>query len=403
MSTQEKVRPEETQKEISVLAVLKTSSKRILKASSYVAALIDFLLVGRYFLLLILYPDNPLFSRTLVGLVALTVATFVWLFIALLILLYIIVAVGAMWRKHHRRVPAEGVQAEAQPLVTQPPVVATVAAAPAPRFTRTRLFTLIGGISGLVYLMYYVGRAYYDGFFKSLGVPASLVHFELQDYMYSGAQVDTIFITGAFTAVLVGLLITRIWTAEQNTPSNDWIVRVSAVGGTIYLVWNGLMLALFWYWWIFRPDLIIEKPVVLGILVTSIMILGILIMLLYFDRATFSQIRSGKIKSRIFIAAAIITLLFTPYMSAQAWGAYKAQIINPSDFPQVELYADQKLGDGIEWVPTDNAVYRSQELSLIAKTSDYIFLRASNSTGTVYVLRSSDILSMEILSLGKTQ
>ena len=403
MSTQEEVRSEHKQKEIRVRDVLKASSKRVLKASAYVAAFIDFLLVGPYFLLLILHPDNPLFSRSLVGLVALTVATFVWLFVALLILLYIIVAVGAMWRKHHRRVPAKDVQAEAQPLVAPPPVAATIAAAPAPRFTRTRLFTLIGGISGLVYLMYYVGRAYYDGFFRSLGVPASFVHFELQDYMYSGAQVDTIFITGAFTAVLVGLLMTRIWTVEQNTPSNDWMVRVSAVAGTIYLVWNGLVLVLFWYWWIFRPDLLIEKPVVLGILVTSIMILGMLIMLLYFDRATFSQIKSGKIKSRIFIIAAVITLLFTPYMSAQAWGAYKAQIVNPSDFPQVELYADRKLNDGIEWLPIDDDTYRSQELSLIAKTADYIFLRTSDSAGTIYLLRPSDILSMEILSLGKAQ
>lgn len=372
------------------------------------AAFIDLLLAGPYFLLLILHPDNPLFGRSLVGLVALTVSTFVWLFIALVIPLYIIAAVRAKWRKHHRRPPANGTQAEEPPVAAPAPVVppsvgATISAAPPPPFTRTHLLTLIGGISGLAYLMYYVGRAYYDGFFRSLGVPAGFVHFELQDYMYSGAQVDTIFITGAFTAVLVGLLMTRSWTAEQNTPSSDWIVRVTAVGGTIYLVWNALMLALFWYWWIFRPDLIIETPVVLGILLTSIMILAILIMLLYFDRATFSQIRSGKVKSRIFTAAAVITLLFTPYMTGQAWGAYKAQITNPSDFPQVELYADRKLIDGIEWLPVGNATYRSQQLSLIARTSDYIFLRASNTTGTVYVLRPSDILSIELLTLGKIQ
>lgn len=396
MSTHEEVRSQCKQKEIRVRDVLKASSKRILKASAYAAAFIDFLLVGPYFLLLILYPDNPLFSRSLLGLVALTVVSFVWLFVALLILFYIVVAVGAVWRKHYRRVPAKG-----QPVVAPPPVAATIAATPAARFTRTRLFTLIGGISGLVYLMYYVGRAYYDGFFRSLGIPASFVRFELQDYMYAGAQVDTIFITGAFTAVLVGLLMTRIWTPEQNTPSNDWMVRVSAVVGTAYLVWNGLVLVLFWYWWIFRPDLIIERPVVLGILVTSIMILGILIVLLYFDRATFSQIRGDKIKSRVFIIAAVITLLFTPYMSAQAWGAYKAQIVNPADFPQVRIHAARKLNDEIAWVPVDGVTYRSQELSLIAQTSDYIFLRTSDSAGTIYLLRPSDILSMEIISPGK--
>jgi len=169
-----------------------------------------------------------------------------------------------------------------------------------------------------------------------------------------------------------------------------------------YLIVYPLGLMYFVLLQIFRPDLIIQKPVVMAILMICILLLGLLTLLLYFDLDVFSQIITTKNKRNIFIAAAIVTLLFSPYMSGKVWGSFKGLTTQLTDFPQVELYANKQLTDGIKWVSTDKLTYKSdQELYLIAKTTDYIFLKSSNNANAVYVLKPSDILSITILNLGK--
>ncbi len=380
--------------------------KRILKASAIGAALIFALSFIPQFLLLLLHIDRPEFGKALANLALAGAFMFIFGFIALVILCYILVVIAKIWRRYHPRVSVndnQGPPTEAiPPALGQDSGPIGVSKVPS---ARRYFYLLTGGISGFIYILYYVGRAYCEGFYLSVGVPKSFINFELHDYIFFGAQVDTILITGAFTAVLVGLLMTRFFPrTEQSKLVDSFINRSSVVLALGYLVLYDLALVLFAYFQIYRPDLVVEPPFVISILMTCMVTLGILIVILYFDKDGLSRIRNGKIKRSIFITAAIVTLLFSPYMSGEAWGAYKGQIVKLTGFPQVELYANRELTDGIKWVPIDNVTYKSdQELYLIVKTTEYVILKTSDNSSAVYVLNPSDILSTKILSLGKNK
>jgi hypothetical protein len=364
--------------------------------SAILAAIIFFLGFIPQFLLLLLNIDNPLFSKALANLAIGGLGAFIICFIALVIILSISVIIVTVWRLYHpgKTKVVGGKLAEPKPSSSGPlPEVSPV------RTLNTRSIIAIGGISGFIYFMYYIGRAYSDGYSAVLGVPSSLIHYEIQDYVYFGAQIETIWITLMFTAILIGFLVTwfRRYPIEDK-PHARW----ATVGILAYLVLYGLALLLFAMYQIFRPDLVVEKAFVVTILTTCIFLFGAIIMVLYFDPDTFARIRIGKIKTKIFITVAIITLLIAPYMSGKAWGAFKGQIVNINDFPNVEIYTTRQIIDGINWVSVDSVTFRSaSSLHLILKTAEYVVLKAGGDDNSVYVLKQSDILSIKIISLTK--
>jgi hypothetical protein len=64
----------------------------------------------------------------------------------------------------------------------------------------------------------------------------------------------------------------------------------------------------------------------------------------------------------------------------------------------VILYASKEMISNIKWTSTDNVTFSTdQGLYLIMKTSDYIFLKADNELGEIYIIRLNDILSIKVL------
>ena len=371
--------------------------KDILKRSVLVSAILVLVVCIPQFFILLLNIDNPGFINAFATLVVFGFSSIIWLCIGFIILLCIIITIITIWRKcHHIVVPqSEPKMVDKQILPPNFPPATPTAQSSNSWPVRRILYMSISGISGFLYIMYYVGRAYCEGFFSSWGIPKDLISFQFYDYIYYGAQIDTILITVIFTAILLKLLITWFFqNPEQTKPYNKYGVML--VYG--YLILYSVILLCCVFLQIFRSDLVIQKPLFMGILITCIVLLSFLVMILYFDQDLFSHIRSANIKKNIFIATVVITLLFSPYMSGKAWGAFKAQITEITNFPAVELYANRELIYGIEWIPVDNSTYKTnQELYLIMKTSEYIFVKTSGNTSPVYMFKPSDILSTKIL------
>ena len=389
-------------------AIIRASSKRVFKASAYMAAFISVLFFVPYLLLLLLFIDDPKFGQALAGLTLAGFFLFIFGFIGFLIIFYIIVIILSIWRKYHLldSIKRSVQNQRAKNQVTTKPLATLQSGILIRSSARRFIFLLVGGISALIYLIYYVGRAYSESYYASLGIPKSFVHFEIQDYIYFGAQVDTILIAGAFTAVFVGLLIALFYKKNEIQVSSSTHVtnKINTIFAIGYLVWFDLALILFVYWQIFRPDLLLQKPAVLSILMACLITLGLLIVVLFFDPDTFFQIKRSKVGHKIFITAAVITLIFTPYMSGEAWGAFKAQLTKLSDFPKVELYANTQLTDNIKWVTIDKITYRSdQDLYEVGKTVDYVFLKTSDEGNNVYIFKLSDLSSIKILGQGQTK
>lgn len=375
--------------------------KGILRGCAIIALVLTALGFIPQFFSLLVNIDNPKFSIALANLILYGVITFISIIIGLIILLIIFAVTLTIWRKFNPRSikdKKETTVKEILPPAKTPPTVTM----PSSNFWANRrvLYMSISGISGLLYIMYYVGRAYYEGYFAALGIPKDFMSYQIYDYIYFGAQIDTILITVVFTAILLKLLTTWFYVSVQSRPySKNAVIFIN-----VYLVIYAVILLCCVFLQIFRPELIIQKPLIMGILMTCIILLTLLVMVLYFDEDSFSHIRNTKTLRGIFIATAIITLLFSPYMSGKAWGVLRGETIRINDFPQVELYTNKILDDSIQWASADNITFRSdQKLYLVMKTSEYEFIKSTDNTSSVYVFSVSDILSTKILNLGKTK
>jgi hypothetical protein len=376
---------------------IRSKLKSIIKRGLLVSAILVLVVYIPQFFILLLNIDHPDFNEAFANLIVFGINSFFGLFVVIFLLLCILVTIVTIWRKYHPRVITKdnAIMATTEKTQsTEPPAQPAMAEQVSSPYGQY-FYMFVSGISGFVYLMYYVGRAYFEGFFSSIGVPKDLISFQLHDYAYSGAQIDTILITGAFTAVLVGLLMNWF---RKHIDLKRPNIKIEVGFVLIYLCLYSVLLIIFAFLQIFRLDLIIEIPVVMSVLMTCLVTLTLLILVLYFDQVILSNIWNSKIKRNIFIVAAIITLLCSPYMGGKAWGAYKGQIAKITDFPAIELYTNKVLTDEINWITVDNVTFKSnQELHLVLKTNDYIFVKTTDKTSPVYVLNTLDVLSTKVL------
>jgi|GEM_PF-4198202 hypothetical protein len=373
--------------------ILKSQYKRILKVSAKVSGIILCLGFIPQFLLLLLRIDDPLFNEAFTSLIIVGIGAFLVCWVVLMIIFSVMVIIHARWRKDHPKKTKSVVEDIKESKISAEQLNEVSKA----QVRNARAIATIGGISGFIYFMYYIGRAYCEGYVAVLGIPSDLIHYEIQDYVYFGAQIETIWITMAFTSILIGLLM--IWFGRSrfdNKTSDNMAVNVVI----IYMMCYGLALLLFAWYQIFRPDLVVEKAMTVAILTSCIFLFGIIITVIFFEPDTFIKIRLSKIKSKLFITVAIITIVIAPYMSGQAWGAFKGQITTTTDFPSIELCASRELTYGINWISEDGIIYHSnQELYLLYKTSEFIILKTIDNN--TYILKMSDLSSITILDVGK--
>jgi hypothetical protein len=361
------------------------------------AILVLFVCIPTFFTLL-LNIDNPDFNKAFSNLILFGIISLISLFVVIFLILClweILKTARSKYISPKKKVVKQKKLEEGKVTPKQIPISTSVKTTNI-LHSKQYFLTSIGGITWLVYILYYVGRAYTEGYFTPLGIPKDCISYQLQDYVYYGAQIDTILITIIFTLILGKLLMTWFSPPTGEIRPYNKYADIFVLG---YLCLYSVGLICFGVFiQIFRPDLVIKTPIIIGILMFCILLLSLLVMVIYFDSDMFSHIRTTKVKRSIFIITAIITLLFSPYMSGLSWGAFKGQTTKLANFPKVELYSNRELIDEIPWVPVDNTTYKSnQELHLILKTNDFLFVKTTDDTSPVYMFKPSDVLSIKVL------
>jgi magnesium-transporting ATPase (P-type) len=178
-------------------------TKRVLKVAAIMAGIMSFAYFISQFLSVVAILDVSLWSSAFMNLLISSFFVFVMLFIAFCVLSIVIWFPMKWWRNKH---PAA--TAIAPDVDSGGPTAERIDVVRSPgeqfRYTTSLFF---GGLSAFLYLLYLVGRTYYDSYLSSLGVPKGIVNYRLDDYVYFGAQIDRLAIAATFTAILIGFLM----------------------------------------------------------------------------------------------------------------------------------------------------------------------------------------------------
>ncbi len=263
---------------------------------------------------------------------------------------------------------------------------------------------IIAAVPVFVYFLVFVGYAYSEAYLRSLGLPLSFINYSFLDYAFFGAHVDNLIITLALTAIFYGL----IWYLTQQ-PSFGLPYKKSVLIFSIsFLIYYAGVLSILTAITVFNPYVLTSPSpstiaVVLAVLCSCMIAVGIMIMLLFFERGLIQRIKRGKNLSFIFIVASAITLICFPYMCASAWGACKAHICPYRDLylssnTLIKISAHYPLISEIGWETSDNNSYvNSDNLSLILKNGEYLFIKTNLKDSETYVISQQDLISYQLV------
>lgn len=362
-------------------------ARRILKGAAVISGFFSFAYFISQFLTVAAILDVSLWNSVFANLALITIINFVVLFAASFVLLMVIWLPVNWWRKRYPAATAIPVEDHRENAVS----VSNIIGSPGYRFKYETLF--IAGLSAFLYLLYLVGRTYYASYLLCLGVPKGIVDYRLDDYVYFGAQIDTLIIVATYTVILIEFIM--FW-FRKNELANTRYSRWDFWVGFVYLVYFILILSFFAFITVFRSDLDNVPTVILAILMACAGTAIFSIILLQ-DKGILLRIAKGTLTRNIFVASVIITILVFPYMSAKAWGSFKGITAKIDTFPQVELCATRQVIDGIQWQPTGNGTFRSTEnLYLLIKTDDCLILKSATRSNDIYVVKLTDILSAKV-------
>jgi hypothetical protein len=257
-----------------------------------------------------------------------------------------------------------------------------------------RIFT-VAPVFG--YFLFFVGRAYSEAYLKNLEIPPSAVKYDFFDYVYFGAQIDTIIITVIFTLIFFGL----IWYFKMETVSLNKYKKGDLIFTMIYLPYSVIGLVMVSLVLIFNKDGIKEPAIIVFSIATGLMASGLIIMLLA-DKGLIQRIKRGRNLSRLFVTSAVITLLCFPFIISSAWGAFKVysspyKELNLSPNTLVEISARYPLINDVNWEDKgDNLYVTTDELFLILKNDTNLFIKTNLKDSKTYIISTSNIISYNI-------
>jgi hypothetical protein len=313
-------------------------ARRLLIGAAVISGFLSFAYFISQFLTIAAVLDVSLWNSAFANLALITIINFVVLFAASFVLLIVIWFPVNWWRTRH---PVATKPAPVEDLGDVAVIATNNTGSRDYRFKYETLF--IAGLSAFLYLLYLVGRTYYDSYLSGLGVPKGIVDYRLDDYIYFGAQIDTLIIAVTFTVILIEFIM--FW-FQKNELANTRYSRWDFWVGLVYLVYFIIILSFFAFVTVFRSDLD-NVPAVILIILMACAGTAIFLIILLQDKSILSRVARGKITRKIFVASVIITILVFPYMSAKAWGSFKGITAKLNSFPQVELCATRQVIDNI--------------------------------------------------------
>lgn len=260
---------------------------------------------------------------------------------------------------------------------------------------RARLAAIIlSGITVFSYLLYLVGRAYWEAYFSVLNIPIGILNYGLIDYVFIGARPDNLIMVLLYASLIVGLLLFLYF--KQFTNSRRRVragSRIFGFGYFVYFVFGAIYTA------ILILFAIAPNKVVLGAVFPFILFPAIWFWLIFIEKDLLSWIKR-KCK-KIFVVATIIYLIFFPYLCGTCWGALRGSFEldkNPFGYKLVELYSTSKIISDIEWEKTaDNYYKTTKDLQLLFSNDKYLILRTSDNATAIHIVKIDDILSFNVL------
>lgn len=253
-----------------------------------------------------------------------------------------------------------------------------------------------------VYFLFFVGRTYSEAYLRTIGIPVSLINYDFLDYAYFGAHIDNLLITLFFTGIFFGL----IWYLYFMKPASDGYTykKVDLGFSLFYLTYSTVALSGMTLVLIFNPYLIVHPAMVFGIIVMSMMSVGLAI-LLFTDKGLIQRIKKGKYLSRLFVSAVALILICFPYMFTSAWGAFKAtsfpyRDLGLSSKTLIEVTADYIPIGGVNWeIKDDNSYVNTDRLYLILENQGYLFIKSDLKELDTYVLRVDKVKSYKVIQM----
>ena len=223
--------------------------------------------------------------------------------------------------------------------------------------------TILSGITVFSYLLYLVGRAYWEAYFSVLNIPIGIFNYGLMDYVFIGARPDNLLIVLLYTSLIVGLLLFLYYKEFTNSRRRvETIPKILGFSYFVYFVVATICIAVL--------ILFTRAPnkQVLAVVFPFTLVPAIWFWLIFTEKDLLSWIkRKGKDKrfqpkTYAFVAATIIYLVFFPYLCGTCWGDFRGSSEldkNPFGYKSVELYSTSKVIPDIEWEMTADNYYKT--------------------------------------------
>lgn len=273
-------------------------------------------------------------------------------------------------------------------------------------------------------MAYYVGRRYLEGYYQTLGVPSSLIHFDFAEAIYASAR-SGIIIAVVFFALMIYRLVRllaysdsgnadifkrrRKFKREPGIPpikSNRhqkvflifrisfWIVTIIYVGS---LVWLAFILTL--------PPSTYRNLIQVEAVVVSVMY-GYLLT----EDGAMNYLFGWRGVRRIFAVAFALSLVVVLYLALPLPFAY-GQSKGLSDWtnnpethvlPRVTIYTNKQLNlPGVTWISQDGGTFKSEKpLVLLYEGDQASFAKMEspvNGDSPVLVLENGDIMAIQVV------
>ena len=259
---------------------------------------------------------------------------------------------------------------------------------------------ILTGIPVFVYFLFFTGRTYSEAYLRTIGIPVGLVDYSFLDYAYFGAHIENLLITLVFTGIFGGL----IWYIMKPASDGYTYKKIDLGFSLFYLIYSAVALSVMTLVLIFNPHLIVHPAMIVGIIVMSVMSVGLAI-LLFTDKGLIQRIKRGKYLSRLFVFAVVLILICFPYMLTGAWGAFKAfsfpyRDLNLSSKTLIEITVDYIPIEEISWEIKDDSSYVNiDRLYLILVNEGHLFIKSDLKELDTYVLRTDEVKSYKVIQV----
>lgn len=243
----------------------------------------------------------------------------------------------------------------------------------------------------ILYVFYFVGRGYLEGYYSTLGISKGLLQFGTADYIYQGAIVERFLFSLAIVLFVCGLFrFLQLPKQETHQTNHDsiwrgmWDILKSPARVSAYFSFF-----FFPYYVVALVSLGVMQ--VLGILkeaelaraflmLLTIVMAGGMGLITLFDETTTRLIKKSNLLSLTFVIFVILTIAFMPYFGATTYGTIVGTwVTSPlqleQTFQTVELIAREPMNGNLRWEASEKGLYHTKDtLYLLLSKKGLLFV-----------------------------